>query len=61
MEELILTKAKSFIIARYGENAAIEMEDSLADTHGVELDAPRGSLEGDPEVPFAVGAGKASE
>ena len=61
MEDLILSKAKSFIIARYGEEAATEMENSLADNHDVEIEAPKGELQGDGEVPVAVGAGKAGE
>ena len=61
MEDLILSKAKSFIIARYGEDAATEMENSLADNHDVEVVAPKGELKGEDEVPVAVGAGKAGE
>ena len=61
MEDLILSKAKSFIIARYGEDAATEMEDSLATNHDIEIVPPKGDLKGDSEVPVAVGAGKASE
>ena len=61
MEDLILSKAKSFIIARYGEDAATEMENSLADNHDVEVIAPKGELKGEDEVPVAVGAGNAGE
>ena len=61
MEDLILSKAKSFIIARYGDDAATEMENSLADNHDVEIKAPKGELKGEDEVPVAVGAGGAGE
>ena len=58
---LILSKAKSFIIARYGEEAATEMENSLADNHGIEIVAPKQSPSSVDEVPVAVGAGAAGE
>ena len=61
MEDLILSKAKSFIIARYGEEAATEMENSLADNHGIEIVAPKQSPSSVDEVPVAVGAGAAGE
>ncbi len=57
MEDMILSKAKSFIIARYGEEAATEMENSLADNHGIEIVTPKESPSDGAEVPVAVGAG----
>ena len=59
MEDMILSKAKSFIIARYGEEAATEMENSLADNHGIEIVTPKESPSDGAEVPIAVGAGGA--
>ena len=61
MEDMILSKAKSFIIARYGEEAASEMENSLADNHGIEIVKPKQSPDSGSEVPVAVGAGAAGE
>jgi len=57
MEDMILSKAKSFIIARYGEEAATEMENSLADNHGIEITTPKELPSDGAEVPVAVGAG----
>ena len=61
MEDMILSKAKSFIIARYGEEAASEMENSLADNHGIEIVEPKQSPASDSQAPVAVGAGAAGE
>lgn len=56
MEDMILSKAKSFIIARYGEAAAAEMENSLADNHDIEVIVPTPKPASDQEAPIAVGA-----
>ena len=56
MEDMILSKAKSFIIARYGEEAATEMENSLADNHDIEIVQPASKPDSDQEAPIAVGA-----
>ena len=61
MEDMILSKAKSFIIARYGEKAATEMLNSLADNHDVELEPSKPAPESSQEVPVAVGAGAKGE
>jgi hypothetical protein len=61
MEDMILSKAKSFIIARYGEDAASEVENSLADNHGIEITVPKQSPMDSDDIPVAVGAGKAGE
>ena len=61
MEDMILSKAKSFIIARYGEEAATEMENSLADNHDIEIVVPSDKPASDEEVPVAVGAGPTGE
>ena len=57
MESLILSKAKSFIMARYGDDAVSDMEDSLADNHGIEVVEPPTPPDSDLEVPVAAGAG----
>ena len=57
MEDMILSKAKSFIIARYGEEAATAMENSLADNHDIEIVNPPPSPSAGAAVPVAVGAG----
>ena len=57
MESLILSKAKSFIIARYGDVAADDMETSLSDNHGISLEEPPAPPESGSQVPVAVGAG----
>ena len=59
MEELILSKAKSFIIARYGDEAANDMEESLVSNHDIEIEAPPGIPDG-AASPVAVGAGVAA-
>ena len=61
MEDMILSKAKSFIIARYGEEAASEMENSLADNHDIEIVTPSAKPEREEEAPIAVGAGPTGE
>lgn len=58
MEDMILSKAKSFIIARYGDAAGKDMEESLADNHDIEVLQPRGEVDAS-ETPIAVGAGGA--
>ena len=57
MEALILSKAKSFIISRYGEDAATDMEESLETNHDISIQEPPAPRESDSEVPAAVGAG----
>ncbi len=61
MEDMILSKAKSFIIARYGEEAATEMLNSLADNHDIEIVPTKSVPEEDQEIPVAVGAGPTGE
>lgn len=57
MESLIMSKAKSFISSRYGETAVTDLEGSLADNHGIEIEEPPPPPENDFEAPVAVGAG----
>ena len=61
MEDMILSKAKSFIIARYGEKAATEMLNSLADNHDVEIEPSKPAPDSIQDVPVAVGAGAKGE
>ena len=55
MEALLVNKAKDFIEARYGEEAARTLVDDLSSKHNIDIEEPQ-TIQTQLNVPLALGA-----
>ena len=57
MEKMIVSKAREFIVTRYGEDAEKELLDVLNSQHDIVIDEPTPPASAEQSPPVAVGAG----
>lgn len=57
MEKMLVSKAREFIVTRYGEDAEADLLDVLNVQHDIVIDDPPTPLTGEQSPPIAVGAG----
>ena len=57
MEKMLVSKAREFIVTRYGEDAEKELLDVLNSQHDIVIEEPTSPTTGEQAPPIAVGAG----
>ena len=57
MEKMLVSKAREFIVTRYGEDAESSLVDILNSQHDIEIEEPVSPSSGEDAPPIAVGAG----
>jgi hypothetical protein len=57
MEKMLVSKAREFIVSRYGEDAESDLVDILSTQHDIDIQLPESPKAGKEATPIAIGAG----